>query len=194
VNVLIDDGGNAVLCDFGLSRIKADATSRTARADRGSIVGSRNWMSPEQLQGGSLKKPCDIYAFGMTLYESEPTIGRFFANAIPLGHLNYADLFDGMVREGVRPERPDYEDAPQLSDAIWQPVEKCWVKDPKHRPNSSVMCDRLSYLLKTAPITRPLPIPSPSHTISLSQPVHLRRQRTRYMDEITGFRLVRYRV
>jgi len=67
VNVLIDDGGNAVLCDFGLSRIKADATSRTARVDGGGIVGSRNWMSPEQLQGGSLKKPSYIYAFGMTL-------------------------------------------------------------------------------------------------------------------------------
>ena len=67
--MLIDDGGNAVLCDFGLSRIKADATSRTVRADGGGIVGSHNWMSPEQLQGGSLKKPCDIYAFGMTLYE-----------------------------------------------------------------------------------------------------------------------------
>jgi serine/threonine protein kinase len=67
--VLIDDGGNAILSDFGLSRIKADATSRTARGDGSGIVGSRNWMSPEQLWGGSLKKPCDIYAFGMTLYE-----------------------------------------------------------------------------------------------------------------------------
>jgi len=66
--VLIDGGGNAILRDFCLSRIKADATSRTARADGGGIVGSRNWMSPEQLRGGSFK-PCDIYAFGMTLYE-----------------------------------------------------------------------------------------------------------------------------
>lgn len=26
-------------------------------------------MAPERLLGGSLKKPCDMYAFGMTLYE-----------------------------------------------------------------------------------------------------------------------------
>jgi serine/threonine protein kinase len=69
VNVLIDDGSNAVLCDFGLSHIKADVTSRTATTDGGGIVGSRNWMAPEQLLGKSLKKPCDIYGFGMTLYE-----------------------------------------------------------------------------------------------------------------------------
>jgi serine/threonine protein kinase len=67
--VLIDDSCKAVLCDFGLTRIKADASSRTATVEGGSIVGSRNWMAPEQLLGGSLRKPCDIYAFGMTIYE-----------------------------------------------------------------------------------------------------------------------------
>jgi serine/threonine protein kinase len=67
--VLIDDSHKAVLCDFGLTRIKADATSRTARVDGVGIMGSRNWMAPEQLLGKSLKPPCDIYAFGMTLYE-----------------------------------------------------------------------------------------------------------------------------
>ena len=70
LNVLIDGGGKAVLCDFGLSRIKADVTSRTvARPSQSGLMGSRNWMAPELLLGGSLKKPCDLYAFGMTLYE-----------------------------------------------------------------------------------------------------------------------------
>lgn len=55
--------------DFGLSRIKADATSRTASANAGGLAGTRNWMAPEQLMGRALKKPCDIYAFGMMLYE-----------------------------------------------------------------------------------------------------------------------------
>ena len=67
--MLIDDTGNAVLCDFGLSHVKADTTSRTVIHDAESIIGSRNWMSPERLLRGTLKKPSDIYSLGMTIYE-----------------------------------------------------------------------------------------------------------------------------
>ena len=69
LNVLIDDSTKAILCDFGLSHVKADATSRIANASGLAVIGSRNWMAPEKLLGGSLKKPCDIYAFGMTIFE-----------------------------------------------------------------------------------------------------------------------------
>lgn len=74
MNVLIDDSEKAVLCDFGLSRVKADVTSRTGRGGEAVIIGSRNWMSPERLTGASLDEPSDIYAFGMTIYE---VIGSF---------------------------------------------------------------------------------------------------------------------
>ena len=69
MNILIDDAEKAVLCDFGLSRVKADIASRTTVADVTSVVGSRNWMAPERLSGGALRKPCDVYAFGMVIYE-----------------------------------------------------------------------------------------------------------------------------
>jgi serine/threonine protein kinase len=68
MNVLIDKCGGALLCDFGLSRVKTDINSRTT-ADSVPIVGSRNWMAPELLLGRLSKPPSDIYAFGMTIFE-----------------------------------------------------------------------------------------------------------------------------
>ncbi|KIM73991.1 hypothetical protein PILCRDRAFT_715514, partial [Piloderma croceum F 1598] len=158
LNVLIDDSGKGVLCDFGLSRLKADATSRDVSADGMRTMGSRNWMAPEQLVSGSLKQPCDVYAFGMTMYE-------IFANEVPLGNIDHANFIELVVRQNVRPERPDGEEAAQLTDAIWELAEKCWVKDPKHRPIASAVCTTLSHLSSTPSIPRSTPIsPSPPST------------------------------
>jgi serine/threonine protein kinase len=73
VNVLIDEAANALLCDFGLSRLHADVRSRSVRENSSKLVGSRNWMSPERIKGGAVKPPGDIYAFGMTIFEVQPT-------------------------------------------------------------------------------------------------------------------------
>lgn len=75
LNVLVDDCDNAMLGDFGLSRIKGDATSQMASLsthEEDAIVGSRNWMAPEVLLGGIARMPADIYAFGMMIYEVKP--------------------------------------------------------------------------------------------------------------------------
>jgi serine/threonine protein kinase len=66
---LIDDDHRAVLCDFSLSCIVADITDQTSVSNSNIVEGSRNWMAPERLQGGSLTKSTDIYALGMVIYE-----------------------------------------------------------------------------------------------------------------------------
>ena len=53
-------------------------------------MGSRNWMAPEQLLGGLLKKPCDIYALGMTIYEVSR--GLMVSHIVSLTP-NYQDLY-----------------------------------------------------------------------------------------------------
>ncbi|TFK68136.1 kinase-like protein [Pluteus cervinus] len=135
LNILIDDAGNAVLCDFGLSRVRADASSHSTHVAT-SVAGSRNWMSPERLMGGALKKPVDIYAFGMTIYE-------LYAEDMPLGHVPYNDFIDLVVARDTRPERPDEDEAPALTDELWDIAERCWVKNPKERPTAAVVCDDL---------------------------------------------------
>src|ERR1700749_4659684 len=128
MNVLIDDGGKAVLCDFGLSRIKADVTSRTDTQKLAITPGSRNWMSPERLLGGLPRKPSDIYAFGMTIYEVRSLSFKLvwalityqiYTNEIPLGHIEPGDFTQLVARDDVRPERPFEDEAPQMTDLLW---------------------------------------------------------------------------
>jgi len=185
LNVLIDAGADAVLCDFGLSRVKADATSRTVMPNGGNIVGSRNWMAPERLLGGSLKKPCDIYAFGMTLhevsfkdksarYDSDPFVYQIYTNEIPLSELSFSEFVELVVRQDVRPERPNSESSPQLSDPIWELAVTCWGNDPKKRPTASTVCDILSHLLDTTSVARSMPDASPSLPLTLPSNLTIR--------------------
>jgi WD40 repeat protein len=93
---------------------------------------------------------------------------KIFTNEIPLGHVNYSDFIELVVQQGLRPERPDFEDAPQLSDAVWGLAKKCWMKDPQQRPTASTLCDAISYLLGTTGIAQLIPAPSPLlHLIAL---------------------------
>ena len=79
------------------------------------------------------------------------------------------------MQHNVRPERPDDEDAPQLSDAIWELAERCWVKNPKQRPTAGAVCDTISHLFNAATVTPPKPVSSPSCLItptrSIPQPL-----------------------
>jgi serine/threonine protein kinase len=153
VNVLIDDGDNAVLCDFGLTRLKVDIIRRTSREDSGLVMGSRNWMAPERFCGGALREACDIYSFGMTIFE-------IHTNEVPLGLISPSDFINSVINQNVRPERPNLREAPQLSDTIWSLAQECWVKHPHMRPNIPTVCETLqSKLMSTTPSS-----PKPRHT------------------------------
>ncbi|KAJ6558283.1 WD40-repeat-containing domain protein [Mycena capillaripes] len=135
-NILIDNAGIAVLCDFGLSRVKADMTTRTGENDVDLGSGSRNWMSPERLRGALPKKASDIYAFGITTYE-------LFANEIPLGHILPQDLRYLVVNEDLRPHILGVDDTSVMPQEIWAIAVKCWVKIPDDRPTANHLCDIL---------------------------------------------------
>jgi serine/threonine protein kinase len=64
-NIVKLPSGAVKLADFGVARILTDATiSRT-----GTVVGTPNYMSPEQVRGGEITQQSDLFSLGVVLYE-----------------------------------------------------------------------------------------------------------------------------
>ncbi|KAH8829007.1 kinase-like domain-containing protein [Flagelloscypha sp. PMI_526] len=144
-NILMDDGLNAVLADFGLSRLKAEVASKVSSAVQFGnspvvLPGGLYWMAPERIEGGPLQFASDVYSFGMTIYE-------VITCEIPLSSYPLNALLDAVVNKGLRPQRPlQPEDAlaADMSDELWNLCLKCWVKDPQSRPIAKTVLKDLS--------------------------------------------------
>ncbi|KAH1060691.1 hypothetical protein GLYMA_02G165800v4 [Glycine max] len=63
-NLLVDDSYTVKVCDFGLSRTKANTflSSKTA-------AGTPEWMAPEVIRGELSSEKCDVFSFGVILWE-----------------------------------------------------------------------------------------------------------------------------
>ncbi|MDX8400616.1 MAG: serine/threonine-protein kinase [Gallionellaceae bacterium] len=65
-NIMYDPASGAIkVLDFGISRITTDED----RTKLGVVLGSPNYMSPEQLRGYKIGGPSDIFSLGITLYQ-----------------------------------------------------------------------------------------------------------------------------
>jgi eukaryotic-like serine/threonine-protein kinase len=63
-NVIVDDEGRAKVTDFGIARAGASDMTQT-----GSIMGTAQYLSPEQAQGMAVSAASDLYSVGIILYE-----------------------------------------------------------------------------------------------------------------------------
>ena len=63
-NVIVDEADNAKVTDFGIARAGASDMTET-----GSIMGTAQYLSPEQAQGHAVSPASDLYSIGVVLYE-----------------------------------------------------------------------------------------------------------------------------
>ena len=134
-NVLIDSEGRAKLTDFGISRqLEQDGMTATGR-----VLGTTDYVAPEQAMGRGADQRSDIYALGVVLYEM--LIGE-----VPF----QADSQVGVAMKHVNEELPDVQSRrPDVSAAAALVVERATAKDPEQRYQAvGDMIDDLSTALE----------------------------------------------
>jgi serine/threonine-protein kinase len=67
-NLLVGEGDLVKIVDFGLASVGHSAHSRLTQS--GILVGTPEYISPEQITGGEIDARCDLYSLGVVLYES----------------------------------------------------------------------------------------------------------------------------
>jgi len=117
-NVLVDSDGRARVTDFGIARAGASEITQT-----GSVLGTAQYLSPEQAQGLPVTATSDIYSVGVLLYET--LTGR-----VPFDADSPVTVALKQVSE--RP-RPPSELNPAVSRALDGVVMRALAKDPENR-------------------------------------------------------------
>jgi serine/threonine-protein kinase len=134
-NILIDDEGRAKLTDFGISRqLEQDGMTATGR-----VLGTTDYVAPEQAMGKAVDPRSDIYSLGVVLYE-------MLVGQVPFK----ADSQVGVAMKHVNEELPDVQSRrPEVSAAVALVVERATAKDPARRYQAiGEMIDDLSTALE----------------------------------------------
>ena len=144
-NIMIDKEGNARILDFGIAR----AVGMPGVTAEGSVIGTPEYMSPEQVEGREVDRRSDIYSFGVILFEM--VTGRLpFAADTPFVIAFKQQSETPPAPEGLNPQTP-----PQLSAVILRCLEK--DREKRYQTTEDV-CRDLSLVEETIHTT---PLPSP---------------------------------
>jgi serine/threonine-protein kinase len=101
-NVIVDDSGHAKVTDFGIARAGASDMTET-----GSILGTAQYLSPEQAQGHAVSSSSDLYAIGVVLYEMLTARVPFDAEqavTIAIKHVSEAPTAPTTINPRIPPE------------------------------------------------------------------------------------------
>jgi len=141
-NILLErDSGRALVADFGIARLVQGA----GMSGEGELVGTPEYMSPEQASAGPLDGRSDLYSLGVVGYYA-------LSGRLPFMAPSVAALLAQHVTKPCPPL-----DAPGAPRSLVGAIERCLAKDPAQRPQSG---EQLATVLGTALDTRrDLPVP-----------------------------------
>jgi serine/threonine protein kinase len=118
-NIMITSGGFVKLLDFGIAL--TEHGSDLTRA--GFLLGSINYMSPEQVSGSKATARSDIYSVGVTLYE-------LLTGVLPIKGENNYEIMMGHIHQAPV---PPHQIAPLVPMAVSDAVMRALTKDPAER-------------------------------------------------------------
>ncbi len=129
-NVLIDEGMQAKITDFGVAFVTRDP----GLTETGMAVGTAAYMAPEQASGDAVGPPADLYAVGVILYE-------LLTGRLPFAGENPVQVMYRHVNELPEPPRAFNRSVPLAVEAV---VLRALAKDPQDRfPDARTMRDAL---------------------------------------------------
>ena len=116
-NLLLDESYTTKVCDFGLSRLKAQERSMTGNC------GTVQWMAPEVLANMSYNEKADVYSFGIVLWE-------LLSRECPYDGMTAIQCALAVLNRDKRPDIPKW--CPPSLHAL---IKSCVKKEPDQRPS-----------------------------------------------------------
>ncbi|MBU1337774.1 MAG: protein kinase [Acidobacteria bacterium] len=142
-NIMIDREGAIRIMDFGIARsLKSKGITGV-----GTMIGTPEYMSPEQAEGKEVDRRSDIYSLGIVLYEMATGQLPFKGET----HLSIA-----MKHKGEIPKNPQ-EINPRIDDNLNLLILKCLEKEKDNRYSNVVeLLEELKRINKELPVTKTL--------------------------------------